>query len=99
VQLTKLTAVAVVTRLITDTFHVTVDGCEVTSSWCSDVRLCFPKGAVENTITGKVQARTNDIVVIMIITFSIIVDIIIIIGIVIIIREVKFDDEYEYEYE
>lgn len=59
VQLTKLTAVAVVTRLITDTFDVTVDGCDIQSSWCSDIKLHFPEGAVGKTVTGQMQARAS----------------------------------------
>ena len=55
VQLTKMTAVAVVSRLVTDTFDVPQGGCVVKSSVCNDVTLYFPKGAVDRSIIGSLQ--------------------------------------------
>lgn len=57
VQLTELTAITVVTRLISDTFEVSVGGCEVQSSVCPEVLLRFPAGAVETNIKGSLMVQ------------------------------------------
>ncbi|XP_031574841.1 p53-induced death domain-containing protein 1-like isoform X2 [Actinia tenebrosa] len=48
-------ALAVVTRLITDTFEVTDKGCVVRSSVCEDVTLEFPEGAVDESSMGSLK--------------------------------------------
>ena len=57
VQISKLTILAVVTRLITDRFHVTPKGCVVKSSVCHDVTIEFPEGAVDKTMEGTMKVN------------------------------------------
>jgi hypothetical protein len=55
VKISKLTTLAVISRLITDRFEVTASGCVVTSSVCNDVTVEFPEGAVDKTVNGTMK--------------------------------------------
>ena len=50
-----MTTLAVISRLITDTFEVPTNGCIVKSSVCEDITLEIPKGAVDKPIKGGMK--------------------------------------------
>jgi hypothetical protein len=58
VKISKLTILAVISRVITDTFEVTASGCVVTSSVCNGVTVEFPEGAVDKTVNGTMKVCT-----------------------------------------
>jgi hypothetical protein len=62
VKITKLTSLAVISRLITDTFEVTASGCVVRSSVCSDITIVFPEGAVDRRVNGSMKVCQSVII-------------------------------------
>lgn len=73
ISLTRLTAVAVVTRLITNILEVPPSGCEIRLSVCPSITIRFPEGAVDTLIKGELQVDVKifvlDILIFLIIVY------------------------------